>query len=75
MWLCLERLPGSRKPWFQSIAPYHKLPLVVHTYHLSTQEVEAGPKGQGYLHLYKPEASLGLSPNILFLKEIWRAVQ
>lgn len=30
----------------------------MHTYNLNTQEVEAGPEGQGYLHLYKLEACL-----------------
>lgn len=58
MWLLIECLPGPTRPWFQSTAPYHKPPLAMHTYNLNTQEVEAGPEGQGYLHLYKLEACL-----------------
>lgn len=59
MWLLIERLPGSTTPWFQSTAPYHKLPLAVYTYNLNTQEVEAGPERRSrLLYLYKLEACL-----------------
>lgn len=44
MWLLIERLPGSTKPWFQSTAPNPKRPLEVHTYNLSTQEVRQDQK-------------------------------